>query len=133
MRARIFSVVTLVIAFQSPAFGDVVINAGGRFESLLGLRIGPRGVTFEVRGQGPGCTAKEHFHVERFGQDPAHLILIRDVPSAGTIEGVCRHNRVFRQAFFFSFRELELDLGERIEVVNPVQVNDIPRLAAPVR
>lgn len=128
MRTRIVLVAAFLIAFQAPALGDVVINAGGRFENLLGLKIGQRGVAFEVRGQGPECTEKDHFHVERFGDDLVRLILIRDIPSAGTIPGICRHNRVFRQRFFFSFHELGLELGDRIEIVNPIQVNDIPLL-----
>ena len=126
MRTRIVSVVALLLAFQAPALGDVVIDAGGRFEILLGLKIGQRAVTFEVRGQGPGCTEKEHFHVERFGEDPVHLILIRDRPRAGTIEGICRRSIVVRQRIRFSFRELGLGLADQVRVVNPVQINDIP-------
>jgi hypothetical protein len=111
-----------LVALQAPAFSEVIIDGGGRFETLLGLRVTERDVVFEVVGLGEPCTRKDQFHVERYGEEPVHLILIRD----GNVPGECRHNRIFRQAIAFSFRELGLALGERLVVINPVEVNEIP-------
>ena len=111
-----------LVALQAPAFSEVIIDGGGRFETLLGLRVTERGVVFEVEGQGEGCTRKDQFHVERYGEEPVHLILIRD----GHFPGECRRALRFRQAIKFSFSELGLALGDRLVVINPVEVNEIP-------
>ena len=81
-------VVILLSAVPIPILGEVVFDAGGRFEDLLGVHVGQRGITFQVAGQGPHCTQKADFHVERFGDDPARLILMRDIGM------ICRHSRV---------------------------------------
>lgn len=123
MSIRTLMILVSLLAFQLHASAQVITDAGGRFETLLGLRVGQRAVAFDVAGQGEGCTRKDHFHVERFGDDPVRLILIRD----GNFPGDCRHDRIFRQGNTFTYRELGLQLGDRIEIVNPVEINDIPR------
>lgn len=122
IRALSTSVICLLL-FQMPAFSEVIVDGGGRFETLLGVRVGQSGVVFEVTGQGSGCTRKDQFHVERFGEHPVRLILIRD----GHFPGDCRRNVVFRQGIAFSFSELGLELGDLLEVVNPIEINNLPK------
>src|SRR5262245_42350447 len=77
---------------------EVTIDGGGAFVTLFGVNATPAGVVFDAREPGALCGAT--YHVERFGEDPALLALIRDGGFG------CRGKICTRVTAVFSYEEL---------------------------
>ena len=87
-------------------------------EPLLGLRLGPLGIHFDVASS--GCTAKRDFVVDVVEGRLIELRLRR-------LEGdPCRGVLPFGTRIFFSYRELGIPPGRPFHVVNPLAIFERP-------
>ena len=120
--------VFLVVAIDAPVRAEVVVDGGGSFVTLFGVNATPAGVVFDAREPGALCGAT--YHIERLGEDPALLALIRDGGHG------CRGKITIRVTVQFSYEEIGLQVGERFQVLNPIEANLLspePLLARPGR
>ena len=113
----VFTVGTVLAVFLvvGPVRAEVVVDGGGSLVTLFGVNATPAGVVFDAREPGALCGAT--YHVERFGENPALLALIRDGGFG------CRGKICTRVTEVFSYEDLGLQIGERFQVLNPIEAN----------
>jgi hypothetical protein len=100
-----------------------LVQGTGVVEPVLGLQVGPEGITFQVYSG--GCTEREHFRVERFGSDPVQLLLIRMTPD--TCEAYIPYGTTVR----YSYESLGLENDRRFIVLNPMSPVRVVKPAQP--
>jgi hypothetical protein len=88
-------------------------------EEILGVRVGPRGIAFQVHSG--GCTAKEDFDVRIMESFPLQLELVRMEPD------LCEAYVPYGKTIRFSYRELRLGDGDQFIIVNPPAVIAVHR------
>ena len=107
--------VALVIAgslWLAPASTQARAPRDDQIEELLGVRVGPKRISFQVRTQ--RCTLKSDFEVQIFESEPLQLLLVRNRPDH--CEAIVPYGKWIR----FSHQELGLRNGDRMRVVNPL-------------
>ena len=102
----------------APARADVVFDGGGEFVNLFAVEASKAGVAFVAREPSGRCGIT--YHVERFGESPALLALIRDTEGHRCKGKLRIYGRVA-----FSYEELELEIGERFQVLNSIEANSL--------
>ncbi len=101
-----------VLVWSIPASTQTGSSFDSEIEELLGLRVDPRGMTFQVRSS--GCTQKADFEAQIFEATPTQLVLVRIRPD------VCDALVPYGRRIRFSFPELGLGQGQRVRVLNPL-------------
>ena len=97
----------------------VTINkSASTVEPLLGLLIRRNGILFQVSSN--GCTTKDDFQVEVLESFPLQLRLIR------LQEDPCDAFRPLGTRIRFSYRELGIQRGDQLRVVNPLGTVQVP-------
>ncbi len=87
-------------------------------ESLMGLRIRRNAIVFQVSSS--GCTTKDDFKVDMLESYPVQLRLIR------LNEDPCDAYEPLGTRIRFTYKELGVQRGERIHVVNPLAIVEVP-------
>lgn len=118
LRAGIAVALPLFVFLHGPVRADVVIDGGGSFVTLLGVNANSSGVVFDARE--PGAMCDFTYHIQRFGEGPALLALIREGGQP------CRGKLRIRATVAFSYEELGLEVGDTFQVLNPIEANDLP-------
>lgn len=111
--------------------GDVVIDGGATFPNLFAVVTNEEGIVFVARE--PSATCGIRYHVQRFGKEPALIALISDPPPRN-----CRGKITTFGVVSFSYEELGLEVGERVQILNPIEASGfdscavLPRIFRPV-
>ena len=112
------------LLFVDAEFGGVLatipvtIDATPAAEPLLGLLIRERGILFQVSSN--GCTTKGDFQVDVLESFPLQLRLIR------LQEDLCDAVLPLGTRILFSYRELKIQRGDQLQVVNPLGIVEVP-------
>jgi len=114
---------SISLATAGLARADVVVDGGGSFSTLFGINATPSGIVFDAREPQLLCGAT--YHVERLGNDPALLALIRDGGNP------CRGKLTTHTTVQVSYAEIGLEIGDRFQVLNPIEANVIAVAPSP--
>ena len=112
MKRSIVLIVVVLITCGYEGLAQGVPEGAGRIEELLGVMVDPEGVIFQVRTG--GCTRPENFRVERFGQSPTQLLVVR------TVADRCEAFVPYGTTFKLSYTQLHLGDRESFVIVNPL-------------
>jgi hypothetical protein len=113
------AVASLFLSVGIQIRADVVVDGEGTFVSLFAIETNDDGVIFVVRE--PSGLCGPPYHVERFGESPALLALIRD-PGGHP----CRGKLQIFARIAISYDELGLAIGDRFQVLNSIEANTVP-------